>query len=227
MAQKFPYTPTAGALVQLLGQLRKSFPATVDSAMLKKLGLAPNNESYNLSVIRFLGLIDEKGAKNPKHQSLFSIADDAKFSEEFSKLVHTAYGELFKLHSDAAWELSKPSLSTFFRQSDGTSAVVGDRQVATFVALAEMSGKRSSSPRAPAQPNDGKKKKSTSTAETSGKTGHAKSDPSREPVTNGKNKTEFSRDVGISVKVEVILPSDASAETYENIFRSIRKNLIE
>lgn len=159
MPQKFPYTPTAGALVQLLGQLRKSFPPTVDAKTLKKLGLAPNNESYNLSVIRFIGLIDEKGAKNSKHQALFSIADDAKFSAEFAKVVHEAYGELFKLHGDAAWALDKPSLSTFFRQSDGTSAVVGDRQVATFVALAEVSGKRSPSAKLQSQPNDSKKKR--------------------------------------------------------------------
>jgi hypothetical protein len=164
MPQKFPYTPTAGALVQLLGQLRKSFPPTVDATTLKKLGLAPNNESYNLSVIRFIGLIDEKGAKNSKHQALFSIADDAKFSAEFAKVVHEAYGELFKLHGDAAWALDKPSLSTFFRQSDGTSAVVGDRQVATFVALAEVSGKRSPSAKLQSQPNDSKKKATNSLA---------------------------------------------------------------
>jgi hypothetical protein len=160
MAQKFPYTPTAGALVQFLNQLRKSFPPNVDSTILKKLGLAPNNESYILNVIKFIGLIDEKGVKNPKHQALFSIADDAKFSAEFSKIVQEAYSELFKLHGDDAWQLSKPSLSTFFRQSDGTSAIVGDRQVATFTALAELAGRRQSGLTKSVSTNvDGKKSK--------------------------------------------------------------------
>jgi len=39
MAQKFPYTPTAGALVQFLNQFRKSFPPVVDSAIWPAPGL--------------------------------------------------------------------------------------------------------------------------------------------------------------------------------------------
>ena len=32
--------------------------------------------------------------------------------------------------------------------------------------------------------------------------------------------------LGMSIKIEVNLPSDASKETYDNIFKSIRENLI-
>jgi hypothetical protein len=134
------------------------------------------------------------------------------------------------VRGEDAWELDKPSLSTFFRQSDGTSAVVGDRQVNTFVALAEFSGKRTSSSqtRSTAQSGDSKKKSSRDTSKAN-KPVQVKSVPNSkaESPKGEKNKFEFSRDVGISVKVEVILPADASSETYENIFRSIRKNLIE
>jgi hypothetical protein len=228
MAQKFPYTPTVGALVQFLTQLRKSFPLNVDSGILKKLGLASNNESYILNVIRFLGLIDDKGAKNPKHQSLFSIADDAKFSAEFSKVVHDAYGDLFKLHGEDAWQLPKPALSTFFRQSDGTSAIVGDRQVATFVALAEFSKTRtaSASPKPTSPAVTKKSKPQTASKAEQKKSGNDASNSTRHSA-EGAKKFEFSRDVGISVKIEVILPTDASGETYEHIFRSIRQNLID
>lgn len=31
---------------------------------------------------------------------------------------------------------------------------------------------------------------------------------------------------GLSVRVEINLPSDATAETYDNIFKSIKKNLL-
>lgn len=231
MAQKFPYTPTAGALVQFLNHLRKSFPASIDAGILKKLGLAPNNESYILSVLRFLGLIDEKGARNSDYQSLFSIADDAKFSEGFSKIVHQAYGELFNLRGEDAWELDKPSLSTFFRQSDGTSAVVGDRQVNTFVALAEFSGKRSpSAAKSNISANDSNRRKSPAKNASKPKKvadAHLTSSSKKEVPHVERGHVDFSRDIGISVKIEVILPSDASAETYESIFRSIRKNLIE
>ena len=41
-----PYISGAGNITQMVVQLRKSFPATVSSDTVKKLGLAPNNESY-------------------------------------------------------------------------------------------------------------------------------------------------------------------------------------
>jgi hypothetical protein len=41
-----PYISGAGNVTQMVTQLRKSFPATISSETVKKLGLAPNNESY-------------------------------------------------------------------------------------------------------------------------------------------------------------------------------------
>jgi hypothetical protein len=38
-------------------------PAQVDASTLKRLGIAPGNESVVISVIRFLGFIDETGKK--------------------------------------------------------------------------------------------------------------------------------------------------------------------
>ena len=46
MADKHPYVQGPGALVQAVTHFRRSFPATVDAGALKKLGIAPNNESY-------------------------------------------------------------------------------------------------------------------------------------------------------------------------------------
>ena len=54
---KHPYIPSKGILVQLINQLRDSFPAKVDASVLKKLGIGSNNESVLVSTIRFLGLI--------------------------------------------------------------------------------------------------------------------------------------------------------------------------
>ena len=51
MADKHPYVQTGGHLVQVIDHLRKAFPATVNAEMLKKLGIAPNSESY--VIVRF------------------------------------------------------------------------------------------------------------------------------------------------------------------------------
>jgi hypothetical protein len=54
-----PYISGAGNITQMIGFLRKNFPATVTSDTVKKLGLASKNESYVINVLQFLGLIDE------------------------------------------------------------------------------------------------------------------------------------------------------------------------
>ena len=63
MADKHPYVQGLGALVQVVTHFRKSFPAKVDASTLKKLGFAPNNESYVLNVLRFLETANQPPTK--------------------------------------------------------------------------------------------------------------------------------------------------------------------
>jgi Family of unknown function (DUF5343) len=54
MADKHPYVSGTGVLVQVFDHLKKSFPANLNSEVLKKLGFAPKNESYIINTVRFL-----------------------------------------------------------------------------------------------------------------------------------------------------------------------------
>jgi hypothetical protein len=45
--------------LKTIEQLRRSFPKTVNAETLKKLGIAPQNESYIINVLRFIGVIDD------------------------------------------------------------------------------------------------------------------------------------------------------------------------
>lgn len=38
--------------------------------------------------------------------------------------------------------------------------------------------------------------------------------------------TKTNKDIGLTVRVEINLPTDGSKETYDNIFKSIKENLI-
>ena len=58
MAVTHPYISGPGNITQMVNQLRKSFPQTVNSETVKKLGLAPNNESSVISVLQFINLLD-------------------------------------------------------------------------------------------------------------------------------------------------------------------------
>jgi hypothetical protein len=59
VAEKHPYTSGSGGLVQAVNQLPKCVSAQVTADTLKKLGIAPNNETYIINILRFIGVIDD------------------------------------------------------------------------------------------------------------------------------------------------------------------------
>lgn len=73
----FPYIAVQGAVAQTFLQLRKGFPSKVDAGYLKRLRIAPANESYIISILRFLGLIDEDGQQQEAATDFFFRDDEA------------------------------------------------------------------------------------------------------------------------------------------------------
>lgn len=220
MADKHPYVQGPGGLAQAVTHLRKSFPATVNAGTLKKLGIAPNNESYVLNVLRFLGLIDQESKKTAEATKIFNIHDDAEFSKALAALVSKAYPELFELHGEGAWDLDNNALITFFRSHDHTTAGVGKLQASTFKALGAFAGHGD----VPASKTTGTKSPKAASQQTSKNVAssapHAKAAPSP-----GKSDVASSV-VGLTVRLEINLPADGDQATYDRIFKSIRENLL-
>ena len=219
-----PYISGPGNITQMVIQLRKSFPGTVTSETVKKLGLAPNNESYVINVLQFVGVIDSEGKKTSEAAKAFSHHKDEDFSKQFSVLVKKAYEALFELHGDDAWNLDNDELITFFRQSDQTSATIGGRQAGTFKVLAGLSGhgdipepKAKKSSKAVATPKAAKKSVTIQSHLPAKKEGVVLGDQSKNAEGNG---------IGLTVRVEINLPADGTKETYDNIFKSIKENLL-
>jgi hypothetical protein len=210
----------------MIGFLRKSFPATVTSETVKKLGLANNAESYVINALHFLGIIDEAGKRTEKGREIFAHHDDAAFAKAFAGMVRTAYKELFELRADAAWTMPKDELINFFRRADKTSDVIGTRQAAVFQALRGLAGYEGSGV---AQRVGGPNKSTTKIskqkviksekATNSTKAGGA----AVEPIVHFK---QSKKEMALTVRVEINLPAEASAETYDNIFKSIKANLL-
>ena len=228
MPYKHPYTLGSTGLIQAIQQLRKAFPPTVTADTLKKLGIAPNSESYLINTLKFIGVIDDEGNKSKEATGAFLKPDNDEFAQEFSKLVRSAYSELFALHGEDSWKLEQGKLIAFFRGSDESSANVGRRQAVTFQALASLSG--------------------YSEIHANNKTQNIKTTTKTSPQVSTRpkvNKTlpDFSypkfqqnapasierksRDIGLTVRVEINLPAVADQATYDMIFRSIRENLID
>ena len=222
MADKHPYVQAPGNLTQVMNHLRKSFPATMNSDTLKKLGFAPQNESYVLNVLRFTGLIDNTGKKTETARSVFSQHDDDAFQKEFSEVIKSAYSDLFDLHGENSWTLGAERLVSFFRSTDHTTDLVGKHQARTFQVLAGFAGYQ-------AMPES-----KAVAAKVSAKAGKEKAPRKTKVVTlqpgAGPSTLHAPRtvsDVGLTVRIEINLPADADQHTYDRIFKSIRENLLD
>ncbi len=206
----------------MLTHLRKNFPATVTSETVKKLGIAPNNESYVINALQFLGVIDEEGKKTGKGADIFSIHNDEEFKAAFETLVREGYKDLFDIHGEAAWNMDRDALVNYFRTTDKTSAVIGARQAAVFQVFASFAGHgevdAKMATKGKAAPNN-KRKAATATG--------AKADSTAEaPPGSGSGGGSSKRDMALTVRIEINLPSDGTRETYDNIFQSIKANLL-
>lgn len=221
MADKHPYVQGPGALVQVITHFRKSFPTTVSANTLQKLGFAPNNESYVLNVLRFLGLIDQEGKRTTEATKTFNHHEDTAFSTAFAALVSEAYADLFELHGEGAWSLDNARLITFFRSQDETTALVGKLQASTFKVLAAYSGHGDfPAPKVAAT-------KSQKPAERPVSKKVVLAPPAMSKATSAPVRGETASSVvGLTVRIEINLPADGEQQTYDRIFKSIRENLL-
>ncbi len=213
---KHPYTSGIGGLVKAVNHLRKSFPAEVNAKTLQKLGIAPNNESYVINILRFIHVIDGAGKRTPEAAKVFTKHSDDEFASGFASLVQGAYDDLFQVHGESTWELPSTELITYFRSTDQTTALVGQRQANTFQALAGLSGYSKATAK-PAPTKTPAKKSSVK----------ANSEP-RSVQKAEESKTKSIRsDLGLTVRIEINLPPSGDQETYDKIFESIRKNFVD
>lgn len=221
MADKHPYMPGSAGLVQAVNHLRKSFPPVVAAETLKKLGIAPNNETYVINILRFIKVLDEDGKKTQKAGVVFTKHDTAEFHKGLSEMVEAAYSELFSLHGKDSWNLPKDKLISFFRGADHSSAIVGQRQAGTFQALAALGGHGEIPAQKPATPGRVSTKKHAPAKPAKA----AKAAPPAAVVTERTAK-KIQGDMGLTVRIEINLPAAADKDTYDRIFKSIRENLL-
>jgi hypothetical protein len=212
-----PYIPSGGMIVKTFAQLRKMFPQKLDAETLRKLSIALGNESQVITVIRFLGFIDEHGAKTKDANSVFLKHDETQFAKALEIVVRKAYEALFDTLGNQAWTTERSTLIGFFRVNDETSELVATRQAIAFETLSSLSG-------------HGEAVKPRASKGTSANTGSAKKKSKSDKQGDSKKLTDStpggSRDLGLSVRIEVNLPAQGDQETYDRIFKSIRENLL-
>lgn len=129
---------------------------------------------------------------------------------------------MFELHGDASWKLSKDDLVQFFRTTDKTSDAIGQRQASVFRTFASIAGY--------IEPDEnGEVKKSlpkTKTSPNKQKPTEATHAPTSSSAHISGSKSDTAK-VGLTVRIEINLPAGASKEDYDNIFKSLRTNIID
>src|SRR5271167_1144838 len=110
-----PYISGAGNVTQMIGFLRKNFPAIVNSDTVKKLGVAPKNEGYVINALQFIGIIDEGGKRTNRGREVLTTHDEEAFRQTFEALIRDSYKDLFDLRGDDAWTMNKDALIGYFR----------------------------------------------------------------------------------------------------------------
>lgn len=220
-AKKYPYVPSGGILVRAIEQLRKNFPAELNAGVLKGLSIAPKNESTILATLKFLGFVGEDGGKTDSAKKVFSQHEDAIFMEELGSVVKEKYAQVFELFGDEVWTLDRDKLIGFFRSNDDTSDVTGKRQAITFETLSALAGHGE-------LPNYSNSKTPTTRDNRGGTARRTKT--SRVNYKKKQRGTQVSSElagnIGLTVRIEINLPAQGDQKTYDAIFQSIRKNLI-
>jgi len=222
----YPYSSGQSAVVQTFAQLRKGFPAKVDAGYLQRFSIAPANESYVISILRFLGLIDEEGNRIEASTNYFYGGDDV-FKPGLEQTLRDTYSQLFGEMGDEVLTAERDVLTNWFRASDKTSALVGQRQATTFLTLAALAGYGE----VPTVRTNSAKKAAADTGATAKKTAAKKSTPlkadAKIPSPPGDDQQPRNPpEVGLTVRIEVNLPPGGDAATYDAIFASIKKHLM-
>lgn len=216
-----PYISGANNVAQMIGFLRKNFPATVTSETVKKFSLAPNNESYVINALQFIGVIDEEGKRTTKGHDIFVMNDDT-FPKAFEGLIREAYSDLLELRGEEAWTLSRKDLTAYFRTTDKTSEVIGGRQAGVFQMFRSLAGHQTVEEKATTKISPKTKQtKPKPIAQPKAKDSNAGIETSNIEIKGGR------KDMALTVRIEINLPANGSQQTYDNIFKSIRANLID
>lgn len=200
----YPYTTVPGRIRSFLETIRSvSVPDKANRTWLPKIGFNSSNDRTMLSVLKFIGFINERG--NPT--DLWKNYRRANHEEVLGDSIRDAYGSLFKIHEEPC-SRSTNELKDFFRAETASAEGTISKMADTFNALCRMAKFR---PVIQDSPED-------SAFDTSGillqDVGHAKK-PMK--LKSGQN---------VTVNININLPETDDEEVYKRIFKALMDHLL-
>lgn len=198
----YPYVPSPDklpAFFQKIGGI--GVPSKLTNQTLKSIGFTSSNDSRLLSVVKFLRFVDGNGVPTQSWTALRKHPASA-----IAQAVTSAYSSLFEHYPDAH-QRDDEALRTFFSANTNVGSEAVRQTVATFKALAKL-GDFS------AIENPSNEEEVVAAVQ---KTPKAKG--------HGGGGTSDTQLPVVNLNIQLQLPSDASAETFERFFEAMRKHL--
>jgi hypothetical protein len=209
---EYPYANVIGNLSKFIeGIPSRGIPDKIDAEHLKQIGFTSTNDLAMVSVLSFIGFIDESGKPNDNYSN-FRIS--SKQEETMSECLKSAYSELFKLYPDAQ-NVSTKELADFFKSKTKSGELVISRMVSTFLLLCEFSTMKPEKKKA--IPKKTPQRKTTKKAPVPAAT---------VPIVE-KKTYETKKQPQVVVNIQLVLPESKDPTLYDELFKSLKKHLLE
>lgn len=128
---KFPFVASK-SMSEMMDFIRKpGWKPQLNTELVKKLGIATNNEGKVLGALRFLDLIDEAGSPTTKFDEL-----KKKYGPTLKRLTRAKYADLFNIIPREM--ITRQRLKTYF----GKPAQGAERRARFFIWLCDQAGIR-------------------------------------------------------------------------------------
>jgi hypothetical protein len=201
---EIPYAVNTGKIKTYFDKFQQAgVPQKVDVAWLKSIGCwAGGNDTYIISVLKFIGFIDSSNAPTELWKS---YKDPTKARTTLAKGIREGYEVLFGTYADANLK-DKDTLYAFFSAKTGKAKKTVDNMVNTFRGLCQLAD--------------------FGTIEY--KEEEKKHEEGEE---KGKRKQQMMPQMPeglvVNMNIQITLPVTEDAKVYENIFKALREQLFK
>lgn len=183
-------------------------PSKLTFKHLESLGFKSKNDR---PLVRIMKALDFASSTGEPTKSWQSYRDKTKAPIVLAQGIRKHYADLFKMYPDAHLK-DNEALHNFFSTHTTVGAGTLKFMIATFkalVGLADFQTKDSAVSSTPA-------------AITSDKTGAGKGQPPKIPL-QGQAKGSFA----VNINIQLALPENATSETFDAFFKSMKKHLLD
>ena len=204
MNDEVPYMSSIKNLTAILDKITQgSVPNAFGIDFLRDLGFKSSNDRSILKLLRFLDMIDGSGRPTENYRN---FVNPSQSRAVLARCIRRAYDDLFISNQNAPG-MSRSDLAGWFKTKTGKSNAVSDKIATTFRALAEYAD-------------------FTAEADSDGPmSGGVNASSFNTDEESQQDRTPQERTLGMTYRIEVVLPETTNVDTYRAIFRALREEL--